>query len=192
MKATDILPLMVEHRTTAIIGMWLFVVLPVWLAVAGLGCLAALRPAGYVTWVAALAFIGGSLLALLRNILLLAMIYGLAPAYANAAPGDQAALTVLGDYLLTLGFIMGDILGGVLVGGIGVPLFSAAMLRTKLAPRWVAWLGFAVAILGGWGTLLLPLGGLFAIVSFSGVPLFIVWMLALGIELWRAPEPEIT
>jgi len=151
--------------------MWLFVLLPFPLAVLGLGLFAALRRDGHVTWVAALAFLGGSLLALLRNILLLAMTYELAPAYANATGAVQSALTVLGDTLFMFGFIAGDLVGGILAGGVGVPLFSAAMLRTELAPRWVAFLGFAVAITAGWGTLLLPFGEVFAIVPFVGTTL---------------------
>ena len=168
----------------------LFVLLPFPLAVLGLGLLAALRRAGYATWVAALAFLGGSLLALHRNILLLAMTYELAPAYANATGAVQSALAVLGDTLLMFGFIAGDLLEGILCGG--APLFSAAMLRTKLAPRWVAFLGFAVAITAGWATLLLPFGEVFVIVNFVGAIGFLVWMVAVGIKLWRAPEPDTT
>ena len=82
-------------------------------------------------------------------------------------------------------------MAGILFGGVGVPLVSWAMLRSELAPRWVCWLGFAVAIMSGWGTLLLPLGGVFAIVALIGLPLFIVWMVSVGIQLWRAPEPAI-
>ena len=44
--------------------------------------------------------------------------------------------------------------GGVLVAGMGVLLFSLAILRTTVAPKWVAWLSFPVALLGGWFTLL--------------------------------------
>ena len=191
-NATEVFPIMVEHRTTTLVGMWLFVLLIFPLAVLGLGLFAALRRAGYVTWVAALALLGGSLLALLRNILLLAMTYELAPAYANATGAVQSALAVLGDTLLMFGFIAGDLVGGILAGGVGVPLFSAAMLRTELVPRWIAFLGFAVAITAGWGTLLLPLGEVFAIVPFVGTIGFLVWLVALGIKLWRAPEPDTT
>ena len=66
------------------------------------------------------------------------------------------------------------------------------MLRTKLAPRWVAFLGFAVAITAGWATLLLPFGEVFVIVNFVGTIGFLVWMVAVGIKLWRAPEPDTT
>ncbi len=137
--------------------------MPVWLAVAGLGCLAALRSAGYVTWAAALAFIAASFLVELRNIAWVAMTYELAPAYASATPDVQSALAAVGDTLNRFVYIAGDLMAGILFGGVGVPLVSWAMLRSELAPRWVCWLGFAVAITAGWGTLLLPLGGVFAI-----------------------------
>lgn len=187
-KSTDILPIFVEHQTSAVVAGWLLVLAPVFLAVAGLGFLEAFRRAGSLIWVAALTFIGGSFLALIRNIIWLAMIYKLAPAYANATEGVQSVLATVGDTLLLFGFITGDLVGGLLIAGLGVPLFSAAMLRTKAAPRWVAWLGFAVA-LTGWFMLLMPLAEEFGIVAFVvGFPGFMVWMAAAGIILWRLPK----
>ncbi len=152
-NSTDALPLMAEHRTRAVIAGWLLVAAPVFLAVAGLGFLEAFRPAGSMMWAAALGFIGGSFLALVRNTIWLAMAYELAPAYANATEGVQSVLAAVGDTLLAFGFMIGDLVGGFLVGGVGVLLFSAGMLRSRLAPRWVAWLGFVVALTGGWLTL---------------------------------------
>ena len=168
-NSTDALPLMAEHRTRepsttvgTVIAGWLLVAAPVFLAVAGLGFLEAFRPAGSMMWAAALGFIGGSFLALVRNTsflalvrntIWLAMAYELAPAYANATEGVQSVLAAVGDTLLAFGFMIGDLVGGFLVGGVGVLLFSAGMLRSRLAPRWVAWLGFVVALTGGWLTL---------------------------------------
>ena len=155
-----------------------------------MGFLEAFRRAGSLIWVAALTFIGGSFLVLIRNIIWLAMIHALAPAYADATEGAQSVLATVGDTLLVFAFIIGDLVGGgVLVGGLGVLLFSVAMLRTKAAPRWVAWLGFVVALAGGWLMLLMPLAEVFGIVAFVvGFPGFLVWMVAAGIILWRLPK----
>ena len=70
--------------------------------------------------------------------------------------------------------------------GIGVLLFSLAILRTAIAPKWIAWLGFLAALLGGWVTLLGPAAEVFEFIGFIG---FMVWMIAIGVALWRAPEP---
>jgi hypothetical protein len=187
-RATDALTILVRHRTTAIVAGWVFVVGPVLLAVAGLGLFAALRQAGSLVSVAALTFIGGALLALIRNCIWLAIAYELAPAYANATEDVQAILATVGDMLIRFGFIAGDLMGGILVAGIGVPLFSAAILRTRRAPGWIAWLGFAIALTAGWFTLLIPVADAFGIITFVGFAGFWVWMVALGVALWRSPQ----
>ena len=189
-NSTDILPIFAEHQTLAIVAGWLLVAAPIFQAVAALGFLEAFRQAGSLIWVATLAFIGGSFLVLVRNIIWLAMSHNLAPAYADATEDVQSILATVGDTLLVLAFIIGDLVGGsVLVGGLGVLLFSAAMLRTKAAPRWVAWLGFVVALTGGLFPLLMPLAEVFGIVAFVvGFPAFLVWMVAAGIILWRLPK----
>ena len=189
-NSTDILPIFVDHQTSAVVAGWLLMMATVFLAVAGLGFLEAFRQAGSLIWLAALAFIGGSFLVLIRNIIWLAMISALAPAYADATEGVQSVLATVGDTLLYFGFIIGDLVGAVLVSGFGVLLFSAAMLRARAAPRWVAWLGFAVAFSAGLFTLLMPLAEVFGIVAFVvGFPAFLVWMVAAGIILWRSPRP---
>ncbi len=186
-KATDVLPIMVEHRDTAVIAVWIFVLAPVLLAVAGLGFLEAFGRAGSMMWVAAFAFIGGSLLALIRNIIWLAMIHALAPAYANASEGVQSALATVGRMWLAFGYITGDLLGGTLVA-VGVLLFSAAMLRERLGPRWIAWLGFAIALTQGVSLLLVSVPEAFGIVGLVSFVGFVVWMVAAGIVLWRSPR----
>ena len=61
-NSNDVLPLMAEYRTRTIIAGWLLVAAPVFQAVAGLGFLETLRPAGSMMCAAALGFIGGSFL----------------------------------------------------------------------------------------------------------------------------------
>ena len=187
--AADILPILAEDQTLAATAGWLFVLAPILLAVAGLSFFQALRQAGPLLWVALLAFVGGSLLILSRSFIWLAMTYKLAPAYLDAAEGTKSTLAIVGDTLVSLGFMAELVAGGVLIGGIGVLLFSLAILRTTVAPKWVAWLGFLVAVLAGWFTLLGPVAEVFEIIELIGTVGFFVWMVALGVALWRAPEP---
>ena len=138
-NSTDILPIFVEYRTSAVIAGWLLVLAPIFMAVAALGFLEAFRQAGSLIWVAALTFIAGSFLVLIRNIIWLALIYKLAPEHADATEDVQGILTTVGDTLLGFGAITGDLVGGALLTtGLGVALFSVAMLRTRAAPRWLA------------------------------------------------------
>ncbi len=67
---------------------------------------------------------------------------------------------------------------------------SATMLRARVAPRWVGWLGLAAAVMQGVGTV----GhnnalGLFGLIGFV---LFLMWTLATSVVLLlrsRAPQP---
>ena len=79
-------------------------------------------------------------------------------------------------------------MGAALVAGIGVPIFSLAILRTGFAPRWVAWLGLPVALLDGWLTLVAPFSEVAEVINFLVFPAFWVWMVAVGLALWRLPE----
>ena len=187
--ADETLLAMDEHQAGAAITAMILVIAPILLAIAGLAFFHALRGAGSAMWVALVAFSGGGLLIVYRGLVYLAITYELAPAYANATGETKSTLAVVDDTLET--FAAGaDMIGAALIAGIGVALFSAAILRTKVAPAWVAWLGFAVAILDGWFTLLGPAAEIFEIITFIVFPGFWVWMVAMGVAVWRAPNPD--
>ena len=76
--------------------------------------------------------------------------------------------------------------------GIGFPLFCIAILRIAVAPRWVAWLGLFAAILGGLITFLRPVSDVFEIIELVGDLGLFIWMVVMGVVLWRAPEPVST
>jgi hypothetical protein len=40
-----------------------------------------------------------------------------------------------------------------------VPLYAFAILKTRVVPRWIGWLGFVVAVFAGWLGLLSPAVG---------------------------------
>lgn len=195
--ATDVLRFMAEHPTRTVIAGWFFVAAPLCFALAGLGFLEAFRSAGSVMWVAALGFIGGGFLALVRNATWLAMAYSLAPAYANATESAQSGIAAMGDTLLAFGFVIGDVVAGFLVGFVGVLFVSAGMMRSKLGPRWIAWLGFVVALGGlvalcGLLGLLGPVTGVLSILLVVVFPSFMFWLAAAGITVWRLPRSVAT
>ena len=146
-----------------------------------------MRQAGSVMWVVLLAFSGGALLILDRAFIWLALNYKLAPAYADATEGTRSTLIIVGDTLIWIGF-MAEVFVGTMIGGIGILLFSLGVLRTKIAPTWVAWLGFAVAATG-WTTALGTVAEVFELIELVGLLGFFVWMVAMGVAVWRAPEP---
>ena len=184
----EVAPIMVENQVMAAIVSWGFVFAPILLAVAGLGFLYALRHAGPSMWIALLTFSGGGLLIVYRGAIFVAMTYELAPAYVAASGSAQSTLAAVGDTLMMF-TIVGDFVGAALVAGIGLPLFSWAILRTKIAPKWVAWLGFIAAIAGGWVTFLRPVSEVFEIIEFIGGIGFFVWMVIMGVVLLRTTEP---
>lgn len=138
-----------------------------------------------------LAFSGGGLLIVYRGSIFVAMVYKLAPAYVGASAGSQSSLAIVGDTPLMFDLVA-DFIGAALVAGIGLPILCIAILRTALAPRWVAWLGLFAAIAGGWITLLRPVSEVFEIIELVGGLSFFVWMVVMGVVLWRAPEPVST
>lgn len=184
--AAEALPIWAEQPTTTAIAGVLFVVAAIALAVAGLGIYVALRRAGSFTAFGLLAFVGGGLLALVRNVFWLAVGNELAPAYTGSAGEVREVLAIVGDTLLGFGTIIGDQVGGVLVGGVAVPIMAFAMRRVGLGSRWLAWLGFVVAVLAGWFTLLVSASSVFEQLSFLGFVAFLIWMVAVGWILLRS------
>ncbi|MCH9009337.1 MAG: hypothetical protein IIC21_01770 [Chloroflexi bacterium] len=56
----------------------------------------------------------------------------------------------------------------------------------------MAWLGLFAAILGGWITFLRPVSDVFEIIELVGDLGLFIWMVVMGVVLWRAPEPVST
>lgn len=185
--ATEVLPVLAEHPIIAATTAWLLVLLPILLIVAGLSFFQALRQVGSMMWIAVAAFVGGAFLIIYRGFVWVAMSYELAPAFVAASEDTKDALAVVGDTLERFAF-MADMVGGVLIVGIGVLLFSLAIPHTSVAPRWVARLGVFVAVAGGWFTLLAPVAEVFELINFVGFVAFWVWMVAMGLAVWRVPE----
>ena len=186
----EALSIMDEEKALVATEVWLLILANVLASVAGLGIFQALRPAGALMWIAVVAFVGGGLFLIVKYFTELAVLYELASPYVDADPATKIALLVLGETLLTAS-LLAQLVGDAISFGIGVPLFSLAILRTPVVPRWVGWLGFIVA-LGGWLALLGPASDVFEILGFIGVLAFFAWMIAVGVALLRMPEPAVS
>ena len=187
-RAAEFLPLLEEDRELGAIAAALLVIMPLLIAVAGIGFFQMLKHAGSLTWIALFGFVGGGLVIMYRGFTWMAMTLELAPAYVEASEVQKVPLAAIGD---TLGvFALGaDMVGAVLIGGIGVPIFAVAMLKKNIGPRWVAWLGIFGALVGGWLTLLTRMSEATEFISFIGAIAFFMWMVAAGAIAWRTPAP---
>lgn len=187
--AAQFLPILDADRTVAVAASALFVILPLLVAIAGIGLYAMLNRGEAIAWLALFGFVGGGISILYRGFTWMAMTLQLAPAYVHADATGKSFLAAVGDTLQV--FAMGaDMVGGVLVGGIGVLIVSALMHRQGIGPRWLAWLGILAALVGGWLTLLTPLSPALASISAVGDLAVFVWFLGVGIVAWRRPAPR--
>ena len=184
--ASEFLPLLAEDKGVIVAGSVLLTVAPLLVAVAGMGIFHMLRGAGSLMWIALFGFVGGGLAILYRPFVWIAMALELAPAYVEADPEAKSTLAAVGDTFET--FALGaDMVGAVLVAGIGVLLFSIAILQTGVVARWVGWLGIVIAFFDGWLTLLIPVSEVFEVITFVLFPGFWIWMIAVGVTALRTP-----
>ena len=166
-----------------------FMMLTFLLAVpAALGLYRALRPAESTAVIALAAAVAGALIGVGGALLNMSLWARLAHAYAEAQAATRPILEVTYETLIGVG--PSHQLTWALLSGIGVGLFSVAILRTALLPKWVAWLGLFVA-LAGWLHLLTVVWGVWGAWVFheTNFTLFNVWMLVVGVALLRLREP---
>lgn len=190
--AAEILTAAHKDSRAAAGALWLFVLAPLLAVMAVLGFYQALREEGNLIRVAAVFFFLGIPLGLSRVFLDLGLVYELAPGYAiSAANSDtSASLMVVADTMDVIG-LLADLVANVLMIGIGVMLFSVAIIRSSFIHTWIGWLGVAVALVGGWLPLLGPAFSLIEIIGSIGFFFFMAWMIAMGINLLRLEEPAV-
>lgn len=186
--AVDFLPLLDANRGAAVTSSILFAVMPVIIAVAGIGLFSLLRDGGPMAWLALFGFVGGGLSIVYRGFIWLAMTLELAPAYVGADASGKATLAAVGDTLAV--FSAGaTMVGAVLIAGIGVLASAILMRQLAIGPRWLVWLGVFGALVGGWLTLLTKVSDVAATISGIGNVAVFIWFAAAGIIAWRAPMP---
>lgn len=111
---------------------------------------------------------------------------------SDFASADGAEKASLGSTIKTFADFSQvlNLTGDELLWGVVVPLYAFAILRTRLVPRWIGWLGFVTALFGGWLGLL---GVLVPALDVSGIGFlaFFVWMASLGVSLLRGREAPV-
>ncbi len=175
---------------TIITGHWFDVPALLLYMAAVLGFYQALRKAGPLLLIAVVAYLTGIIFVLAHEFIRLGIAYELVPGIAEASAATRPVLEVMADTLRQTSLLAASV-GFVLIFGIGVLLFSLAILRTSVVPKWIGWLGLInvaanltlVTILSGVFDSSIRPPWLFA----SGTSLG--WVLAMGIVLLRLKEP---
>ena len=163
-----------------------------WLAILGgyfgiialIGFYDALREAGRVLVLAPLLGAVGLTLVTLSHLIPIAMANELVPAYTKASGPAQESLAGTFETLTSIALVTNDA-GNFLAWGVAIPMLAYAILTTAVVPRWIGWLGVAVAVSAGWIGLLAPASGLTEGLSSIGFIAFFVFMLSMGIALLR-------
>ncbi len=176
------------NRTAFLSYMWFLLLGSVLLIPAALGFYQALRATGALLWLAVAAMFTGALLYIASNMTLIGMAYELVPGYVEASKTTRPALAAMASTLGATSRVALTVAGFPFLG-VGLALFSLAVLRTSVVPRWVGWLGLAAALLMGWPQPLRDVSAmLFSTVGALGLLAFLVWMAAMGVALLRLKE----
>jgi hypothetical protein len=186
--------------TAYLVANWLAVMSHVVGLPVALGFYQVLRRWGAMLWVGVLALVLGSLFFIAANIMFRAFAYELGSRYVAASEATRPALEVLASTLYQTGLFL-DLIAHELFFSIGIGLFSLAIFRTSVAPKWVGWFGmFGAVAAGGFSLLTLPIivGWIVApesvVVLASGVMIVGMlaaygWIVVMGIVLLRQREP---
>ena len=166
------------------VGAWLVIFAGLFGLIALIGFYDVLREAGPVMVVAPISAVVGLTLVTLSHVIPVAMAYELAPGYSEGDAATQAALGVTTDTLASLSLLT-NYVGNALGWGVVVPLYAVAILKTRILPRWIGWLGLVVAFFAGWLGLLGPASSAIEGVTVIGFFGFFVFMASMGIAILR-------
>jgi hypothetical protein len=165
-------------------GAWLIVLMGVLAIVAFVAFYDVLRGAGQVLLVAPVLGVVGLTLVTISHLVPIALADQLVPAYSDAAPATQTSLVGVFETFASIAGVT-NAAGNFLGWGLALPLYSLAILTTRVLPRWIGWLGLVVAGLAGWLGLLSPLSDVISSISFLGFIGFFVFMVSAGVGLLR-------
>ncbi len=169
------------------VGAWLIILMGFLGIVAFVGFYDVLRGAGTVMVLAPVLGVVGLTLVTVSHLLPISMAYQLVPAYLDADPAGQATLAATFDTFAATALVTNSA-GNFLGWGVAVPMFAAAILRTRALPRWIGWLGLVVGVLAGWLGLLSPASGVIEGISGIGFIGFFVFMVSMGVAILRMPR----
>jgi len=163
-------------------GMWLLTLAPLLLLGALAGIYQRLRSAGDILRIALIALAVDAVFIIVSNIIGLGVVYEIATPWVEGGSEAGSDLVTTGNALLTMS-LLARLVGDAIGLGIGVLLFSIAILKTGLAPKWIGWVGL-IAALGGWLGLFV-FSGLLGII---GAIAFFIWLIGLGATMVRSSE----
>jgi hypothetical protein len=154
---------------------------------AGYGWYELLKSTGPLVAYGVLLWYCGMIFVIANDILELALVARLPPAFAASAEHERGALLALGSSMgLTVELLA---LTGGLVSFFGAALVSIAMLQSSRVPAWIGWLGLVASLL----TLLAapfrlraPQDSSLGIARLLGYNLFMLWIIATGVAMWLA------
>jgi Domain of unknown function (DUF4386) len=169
------------------VGAWLIVLMGFLGIVAFVGFHDVLHEEGRVMLLAPVLGTVGLTLVTVSHLLPISMAYELVPAYSDADPAGQTTLAATLDTFAATALVTNSA-GNFLVWGVAVPMFGAAILRTRALPRWIGWLGLAVGVLAGWLGLLSPVSSVLEGIAGIGFLGFFVFMLSMGVAILRRPR----
>jgi hypothetical protein len=159
----------------------------------GLGLYVMLRPAtAYALFGVVMLYVGMAI-ALVHEVVRIALFARLPPAYAAASEAAKPAILVFGDVLQHAQETL-DLIAFVVVFGLGFFPIALAILSLRVVQRWLGWILLVPAV--GVGLIAFPLGffGVTAarMLVLPGMLMFFVWLTAMGVVLlrWR-PQPGV-
>ncbi len=179
-----------DHRSIILTIDWLVILALIFETAAVVAFFYVLRVAGALTWLGLAAWLTGLQLVMLEHILVLGIDSVLMPRYVAASEAVRPTLDVLASTLNGTR-MLAALVGNTLALGVGVPVFSLAVLRTRLAARWISWLGLVAAVMTWVGIGAYSPGAplVFSVAGQLGFVGFMVWLVAMGITWLRLRQP---
>ena len=165
-------------------GAWLVTLGGVFALVAILGFYEALREAGSVMILAPVLAVVGMTLVTISHLIPIAMAYELVPRYTDASGATQASIGVTADTLASFALVV-NYAGDALLWIVVIPLLAVAILKTRVFPRWIGWLGIVTAVFAGVLGLFSPASSVIDGLTFVGFVAFFLFMASLGVALLR-------
>lgn len=166
------------------VGAWLIILMGFLAIVALVTLYDVVREAGPAIVLAPILAAVGLTLVTVSHLIPIALAYQFVPAYTDAGPAGQETLDGVFDTFASTALVT-NTAGNFLGWGVALPLYSLAIIVTRALPRWIGWLGLAVAVLAGWVGLLGPASSVIESIASLGFIGFFVFMLSLGVALLR-------
>jgi hypothetical protein len=171
-------------------GAWFVIIGGIFALVAFLGFYDALRDAGPAMILAPVLGAVGMALVTISHLIPIALGYEFVPGYVDASAASKASLEVTFNTVAATALAL-NYVGDILVWGVVTPLFAYAVLKTRVVPRWIGWLGiFGVGLFAGWLGAFGPASSVIDGLTFIGFVAFFVFMASMGVALLRRRSVE--